>query len=1025
MKNLKKVLALVLAFACAFTMFAGAAFTDSADIKVDADVVDTLVSLGIVEGFEDGSFQPNGTVTRAQMAKMIYVLRTGKSDASAYNDDKTSFTDIGSHWARGYIKYCQSLGIIAGKSNTIFAPNATVTAQEAAKMLLVTLGYDANKAGLVGANWAAKTNALADENGLLEDVNTSFTGPCPRQYAAQLIYNAIDTPTVVWRDDAYTNTNYNDDDNKTIGEKYMGLHSVEGILSSFSKEDGKDTYGATVTSITKQDGSKKGNLIDAGSEDFTKIAKDYVALKNNKVKVLYKDTDEVYGVFALTDSNKVVNGLLGDFDTSSDKLKLNGTKYTVGTATASDKIGSDDGKIPQATADKTNLVKVDGVEAATNRNDIVAYVKAANASTLTGSASRVKAYDANAISNTDNNKINLLDVKAFDVAKVTYVGKDYINVSYKDGTLGLQSKLEDDDAYWYNGIAKDDYVAVTPKANTSEDKIGVTKLDVVEGKITATKNATTAGDYKITINGTVYEMAGITTADAAKLTLNSTVSIVVKGGYCLFIDDADAGSKDLALLTELYKTGNKWQATLLKTDGSEETVTLKKSEAINGKNVETAGYAEFDGATAKDAAKVKIVTYTKSGDEYKLKVVGDSSYTANYDVFTGTVGNNHVENNKLVKGSVKAINEDATVFVRYKTDSFKVITGKTLRDWKESSVFTSSVLADQSNGVNYAKVVYVDLGDDSIKGGSDVNYGYVFEATQSTDADETDYHVYQIWNGSEELEVWTEDGDTVVRGNVIKYSLDGTVEGHTQINIDAVYNNSNKTATGVVLNGDYNSELDGTAYFAATNYEKLDKDVASASQTAITFDHDDDDMILFADTSDDNKDGDGVVSTAVTNLKDYVREDGNNYVTNAVYWVDAKSGATIMVIDIDSELKASVFSLTSGVDTKTTAAANTAKINAAAAAVPATADAVLAKDSKTATTEDLLTADVDYTVTTDVAGYKAEKTNSGAIVISKTGDDDSTLSGSVAVTVKISRGSDKTAGTEATKTITVTFKAAK
>ena len=77
-------------------------------------------ALGVVEGFEDGSFQPNGTVTRAQMAKMIYVLRTGKSDASAYNDDKTSFTDIGSHWARGYIKYCQSLGIIAGKSNTNF-----------------------------------------------------------------------------------------------------------------------------------------------------------------------------------------------------------------------------------------------------------------------------------------------------------------------------------------------------------------------------------------------------------------------------------------------------------------------------------------------------------------------------------------------------------------------------------------------------------------------------------------------------------------------------------------------------------------------------------------------------------------------------------------------------------------------------------------------------------------------------------------------------------------------------------------
>ena len=99
-ENLKKVLALVLAFACAFTMFAGAAFTDSADIKVDTEVVDTLVSLGVVNGYDDGSFKPNGTVTRAEMAKMIYVLRTGNSDASAYNDDKTSFTDIGSHCSR-------------------------------------------------------------------------------------------------------------------------------------------------------------------------------------------------------------------------------------------------------------------------------------------------------------------------------------------------------------------------------------------------------------------------------------------------------------------------------------------------------------------------------------------------------------------------------------------------------------------------------------------------------------------------------------------------------------------------------------------------------------------------------------------------------------------------------------------------------------------------------------------------------------------------------------------------------------
>ena len=901
-------------------MFAGAAFTDSADIKVDADVVDTLVSLGIVEGFEDGSFQPNGTVTRAQMAKMIYVLRTGKSDASAYNDDKTSFTDIGSHWARGYIKYCQSLGIIAGKSNTIFAPNATVTAQEAAKMLLVTLGYDATKAGLTGSGWAARTNALADENGLLEDVNTSFTGPCPRQYAAQLIYNAIDTPTVVWRDDAYTNTNYSDGDNKTIGEKYMGLHSVEGILTSFSKEDGKSTYGATVSSITKQDGSKKGNLIEK-SEDFTKIAKDYGSLKNNKVKVLYKDTDEVYGVFALTDSNRVLNALLGEFGTSSDKLKLDGTKYTIADA----ETVKLDGKTVYVAADAkvgftTNEADAEGYakdasKSAPKTAGIVNYVKAAKGLT--------KAFDASAISNSDNNKINLLDVKSFAIAQVTYVGKDYINVSYKNSsnTQGFDSKLKDDDAVWYNGIAKDDYVAVTAKVNSSEDKVSVTKLDVVTGKITATKNAITDDDYKITVDGKTYEMANV---DAKDLELNATVSIVVKGDYCLLVDDADAGSKDLALMTELYPEGNRWKATLLKADGSEETVTLKKSEAINGKDVVAAGYNKFDGSVKDNGDKCKLVTYTKSGSEYKLKVVGDQflkdsdgkpvAYKAGYDVVTERVANNYVENNKLHGGDVSAINENAIVFVRYKNDSFKVVTGKDLRDWKESSVFASVVLADKSNGVPYAKVVYADLGDKNVKGGTDVNYGYVFEATKSTDVDETNYNVFQIWNGSETIEVWTEDGKDVARGDVIKYSLDGTVENHTKISIDKKYAKS-AGAKGVVLNGDYSDKLDGTAYFApASGAAKVAKATAEAAAQPITFDDDDDSIILFANTSDDDKDGTGVASTSVTNLKDFVREDGDNYVTNAIYWAekDAQGNptTTIMVIDTDSELDAGVFGLT-------------------------------------------------------------------------------------------------------------------
>ena len=80
----KRLIALSMAAACAATAFAGAAFTDQSSIKVDSKVIDTLTEKNVIKGFEDGSFQPDKLVTRAQMAKMMFVLRTGSDDASYY-----------------------------------------------------------------------------------------------------------------------------------------------------------------------------------------------------------------------------------------------------------------------------------------------------------------------------------------------------------------------------------------------------------------------------------------------------------------------------------------------------------------------------------------------------------------------------------------------------------------------------------------------------------------------------------------------------------------------------------------------------------------------------------------------------------------------------------------------------------------------------------------------------------------------------------------------------------------------------
>ena len=862
-------------------MFAGAAFTDSADIKVDADVVDTLVSLGIVEGFEDGSFQPNGTVTRAQMAKMIYVLRTGKSDASAYNDDKTSFTDIGSHWARGYIKYCQSLGIIAGKSNTIFAPNASVTAQEAAKMLLVTLGYDPAKAGLTGTNWASKTNALADENGLLEDVNTSFTTACPRQYAAQLIYNAIDTPTVVWRDDAYTNVTLLGDDNKTVGEKYMGLNTAEGVIESVSKDDGKTTYNMTLTNVSKKNGTefvapKNSNDKYYADVYFTKVAKDYTSLKNVKVKVLYKGTDKVYGVFALSEDNTTLSGVLGNFKQDGSKLKYNDVKYSV------------------AAADKS-MVKIDNgsTNKLTGNQTIDQWVKAEK----NGLA---KAFDTKAISNDGTSKINLLDVQSFAVAQVTYVGKDYINVSKKaDDALATYtiSKLEDDEAVYPSDLKKDDYVAVTAKANVPEEKYGVTKLETVTGKITSTKNSGD-DDYKVQIDGTWYELAMASMNKEIKL--NDTATVVVKDGYIVFVDDNKASSSDIALVIEVAKTsgvGSKYEADMLFADGSRKTVELNDNPGANFWNP----------AELSTEANAFLASYEISNGKYKLTKMSAKGTTpgvpSGYDEYEAVAftkdnsgkitGGNTVDSNKMTAGNtVKYISTDAVVYVRYKSGSdtkYRVTTGTDMRNWSKNSVFASQALAKESNGYNYANVVFADMAA-GLPGGSGVTYAYIF-GSSSTRENDTDYIVYEAWNG-------TKDIDLKVEGTTVKYSegavVEYTVDSEGVATLTDVATKDNWTKVGAITGYDHNADkMDGTISIKAQGDNKA---------TDYEIDTDDDAYVLFIDT-DDGSGAQGVVQKA----GDVAGKD--TYMANAAV-KNLGNGKVIIVVDSTNELKTSLFTST-------------------------------------------------------------------------------------------------------------------
>ena len=824
-------------------MFAGAAFTDQADIKVDTDVVDTLVSLGVVDGFSDGSFQPNGTVTRAQMAKMIYVLRTGNSDASAYNDDKTSFTDIGSHWARGYIKYCQSLGIIAGKSNTIFAPNEKVSAQEAAKMLLVTLGYNAQKAGLVGTGWASKTNALADENGLLEDVNTAFTAACPRQYAAQLIYNTIFAPTVVLRDGEYTNmkmvTGANlDNYNPTVGEKYMNLKSDTGVITTV----GKETFTIALD-------SDEDNYSSGATQNYTKLKKDYSSKLGQKVKVLFKKTSDVIGVFATAD-NHVYTTVQNALSKDGDKIKFDGTSYSV------------DSNITKYTVD---------VEGHVTKNNTPVTV-----------ASLVAKDSANAVTladTDDNNKIDTVIVTEVSLAKVTYV-------STKEIIAGSQSyKFEDEKIA--DGIVKDDYVAVY--ANTFEDCKNVVKATKISGTINGTKVSDGVNKYRI--DGTWYNQY----ADASmnSVQVGNKVDAWVYNGVVAYAKRTAGESGNVGDICVIEAIGSNIEGDKVKIvdfDGKESIVAYDTDDHsddgyIKPSNLKTGVAYEYEVVKGEYRFKALNTTADWYGDYTALNLTASGN-----GVFVTDANGAQAASAKYVAATSastkgKEVDDKAKVILVTASGTVsdidtKIITGKQFKTLSihatdagkvNSTAGTVAAFTSKVEGLTKATYVVAKV-NTSINSTftTNDNYGYI---TDTAYVSSTGYVTYKVWTGAEEVTV------TEKKSNV-NGRTKGTVIGYSSINAD--------------------KEIEDVAVITGT--EAAIKGV-NDKQTKVTFDgttqHDitADTKVLYVDTDAHE----GKTSGSIVEADKF----GDAYFNNVIYKLDGDD-VDLLVVDVKNKLNGEV-----------------------------------------------------------------------------------------------------------------------
>ncbi len=775
MRNLKRTLSLALASVMLVGMMSVGAsavnasdFTDADEI-VNKDAVSTMTALGIINGKEDGSyFDPTGTVTRAEMAKMLCVAINGGVDPVLGVKDTPTFTDIKGHWAESYIEYCAANGIIAGRGNNKFDPTGTVSATEAAKMLLGVLGYSAEKSGLVGNDWAINTNVLANQNGLYKKLaNLNANTLLTRDNAAQMIYNALDANMVelnaagnyttsqysytgtesvvtgterVWvvkikdssvndaikaldgsvynsRQDAIdtlkeanggttpldtgkytleqktqnvygenTVTKYADE---TMGHKYLSLITDGDAVLTDVEKDSKGTYTLYMNGITT-----KGQ--------YTKVEGDYSNLIGQKVEVLYKDRENVYGVYASTDSSLIVESTAGKVEAvKNGEVKIDGTTYKVDSNVTTTALYT--GKL------------IDGLNVGGNK------------------AAAVKAYD-----NDDNGKIDTVVYVPFTAAKVTYVGEKSFNTD-----VNTNVKFEDVNAY--DDMAKNDYVIKSDAANTVDDTDTYVLAETVKGKIEATKSDS------VRIDGTWYNY--VTTTPDKDLALDSTVKAAVLNGYIVKSEVVTSSHElqDYAVVVKTDSDINGPQAKLLFADGTTKVVTTDK------KYTDTMG----------------LVTYEVKKGEYVLTEAKTNSGDADKAGFDLIVTGKYVNSSGKGKIGGERIADDAVIFVKDSAGKFSTMAGSDFAKYSTTSVVDKNITAyankDNSTGYNSIVLAYVELNAkvNSITS----NYGYVTSAVSTTkNKDGETVSSFTFWDGAtEHKDIMTDEKVSLSKGDIFTY----------------------------------------------------------------------------------------------------------------------------------------------------------------------------------------------------------------------------------------------------------------
>ena len=320
---MKKLLAMVLALVMTLSLAvsANAAFKDDKSISDDyAEAVAVLNGMGVFKGYEDGSFKPEGNITRAEVATIIYRIYTAdvaKNDKSGLYATYNKFSDMaGAGWAQGYIGYCANAELVKGYPDGTFKPSGNVTGYEVLAMILRVVGYDKNNE-FSGADWALNVAKYAESLGILDNVDksTDLSAPASRELVAELLFQAIQVPTVT-----YTPAfGYQADKVQKLEQVSIGYKNFK-----LASDDSEDAWGRPTTKWYKD--SDKDLKFDSFEDTYAEVTATPKATFN--VETSQCDICEALGVKKTT--TVVDTYTNGKLDTKDVTYTATATKAMVG-----------------------------------------------------------------------------------------------------------------------------------------------------------------------------------------------------------------------------------------------------------------------------------------------------------------------------------------------------------------------------------------------------------------------------------------------------------------------------------------------------------------------------------------------------------------------------------------------------------------------------------------------------------------------------------------------------------------------